>query len=313
MASLRFRIIFGVFAVQALGAGGFALEACGGDDNADGGDSGPDVTQDVVGKDNSQPDVVIPDAGKDADASDAPTDGPPPGLLFAENEANAICTQWFKCCPSDAGYDTTACVNGLLGFGWESNLPQTTTVYGNGHVNYDTDAGAACIAAINSFTCTQTANYWASVTTACQHVFSGKLTTGQTGCVSSYECAPNNFCDPTVDGGQCELLKTSGQACNDKLKGYTVANQECSYLGSTQSGLFCDVVNNDGGYGGAATCKPTLSNTTSCCNATTSDYTDLACTSLLCGDNCQCGSTTTYPVIADSCNFYKIKDAGGGG
>nr|UXE44895.1 hypothetical protein Hi04_10k_c3883_00004 [uncultured bacterium] len=305
----RQRIIFAAVVVEALAAGAFMIEGCGGDDNVDAGpDTGPDVTADVT-KDVG-PDIIVQDGGKDADASDANV-----GLAFAMQEATAICTNWFKCCPPPtSNYDLNACVAGVSGYGWEGNLSSNAVVYGRGNVNFDPDAGAACLAAINQFTCTQTSTYWASVTTACQHVFSGKIAGGSGGCLSSFECAPNNFCDPTVDGGFCTSVHTNGQPCNDKLTGYNVANQECSYLGSTQSGLFCDIVNNGaGGYGAPATCKPTLVNGANCVNTTTFDYTDLGCTSLLCGDDSKCGDTATYPVIAGTCSFYKIKDAGGGG
>jgi hypothetical protein len=308
----RHRFIFAVVAVEALAASAFTIEACGGDNQIDAGDSGPDVTADV-GKD-ALPDVVQ-DGGNDGDVNTPDVVDGSAGQAFATQEATAICTNWFKCCPPpSSGYDMNACVAGLLGYGWEGNLSSDLTVYSRGNIDFNADAGAACLAAINQFTCTQTATYWATVTTACQHVFAGKIAGGSGGCKSSYECAPNNFCDPTVDGGFCTSVHTNGQPCNDKLTGYNVANQECSYLGSTQSGLFCDIVNNGtGGYGAPATCKPTLANGTNCVNTTTFDYTDLACTSLLCGDDSKCGDTATYPVIAGTCSFYKIKDAGGGG
>lgn len=310
----RYRIIFAAVVLETLGVGAFAIQGCGDDNQVDGGDSGPDVTTDVANdvkadaKDGGQ-DVLV-DSPADS-PSDAPSDGPGPGLSYAISEATAICQNWFKCCPQNVNYNLNACIGGLLGYGWESNLPSNTSVYSRGKVDFDPDAGAACVAAINQFTCTQTATYWASVTSACQHVFKGTVPSGQGGCVSSFECAPNSFCDPSVDGGLCTSVRAKGQPCNDILKGYSVADEECSYLGSTQSGMFCDIIDNDGGYGAPGTCQQSLPNGSNCWNQGTIDYSDLSCTSLLCGTSTgTCGTTATYPVIAGTCDFYAIKDAG---
>ncbi len=82
----------------------------------------------------------------------------------------------------------------------------------------------------------------------------------------------------------------------------------CSYLGSDNPPYYCDRIDNpDGG----ATCQPLRANGTLC----TKDYVyydDQACQSELCGDNWECGSTVTT-VGAALCDYYAIKDAGGGG
>lgn len=162
----------------------------------------------------------------------------------------------------------------------------------------------------------QTAAAWSAVTQACELVIQGTVPNNQGGCIDSYECAPSGYCDPTVDGGLCRPLQGQGQPCNTVINAATpgqnpLADQMCSYLASSQSGLFCDLINNPPN---AATCQPLLAAGASCVNGSTGYYDDQACVAnaALCGDNALCGGTASYPYTPFCANFI-ITDAGGGG
>ena len=143
-------------------------------------------------------------------------------------------------------------------------------------------------------------------------------------CVDSFECATGNYCDPTVDGGLCTQLATQGAACNTKIRDpyagtpaggglAPYADQMCSYLGSGQPALFCDLINNGPD---AATCKPLLANGAMCGSTLNSGYyDDQACTPpALCGDDLLCGDNALYPY-SNFCQLYapQPQDAGGPG
>jgi hypothetical protein len=161
----------------------------------------------------------------------------------------------------------------------------------------------------------QTSTQWEAITSACEFVIQGTIPSNSAGCIDSFECAQGNYCDPTVAGGTCTPLATQGQPCNTKINDPTLttnplADQMCSYLSSGSPPLFCDLIKNGPD---AATCQPLLANGASCSNATNMYYDDQACAPpALCGDNLQCGGTTTYPY-SSFCQFYQIKDAGGPG
>jgi hypothetical protein len=250
---------------------------------------------------------------------DAADGGPPEGLAFAIHEATAYCTRWLDCCPGGlhgGNYDLQRCIDGNTTLGWEGTLPQDTSVYSRGHITVDKAKAARCVSALGSFECgMQTPAQWGAITSACELVIQGTIPSNSPGCISSFECAPGNYCDPTVAGGMCTPLATQGQPCNTKISDPTLglnplADQMCSYLSSGQPALFCDLINNGPD---AATCQRLLANGASCSNATTTYYDDQACTRpALCGDNLECGGTATYPY-SNFCQFYQVKDAGGPG
>jgi hypothetical protein len=322
----RFRgvIVALVAGVGAAGLGGLAAFGCSSSSTKaePGPDSGQDVTTDT------RPDVVVNEAGDAgeaaADAQDAAdvgsdADAEPPGLIFAQNEATALCTAYANCCKvQDPGvsFYIPQCVANLLTSGWEGSLPALTSVYSRGHVTVDQTKAAACIAAINNFQCpTQTAAGWSTITQACALVLTGTIPANQPGCVQSFECATNTYCDPTVDGGLCRPLATQGQPCNTAINSTIapVPDQMCSYLASGQPALFCDLIDNGPD---AATCQPVLANGATCTNAVTGYYDDQACpaAAALCGDDNKCGDTASYPNIAGSCAAFPVPaDAGGGG
>jgi hypothetical protein len=244
----------------------------------------------------------------------------PSALTVALDEATAYCTSWLSCCPGglDGGtYDLNGCINNSTTYGWEGTLPADPRVYSRGHITVDQNKAAGCISALKAFPCgTQTPAQWQAITSACELVIQGTIPSNSPGCIDSFECAPGNYCDPTVAGGTCTPLATQGQPCNTKINdpdlGHNpLADQMCSYLSSGSPALFCDLINNGPN---AATCQPLLPNGAACQNATGSYYDDQACTApALCGDNLQCGGTTSYPY-PNFCQFYTTSgDAGGPG
>lgn len=336
MARLHAAMMAVTGALVASSACVLALEACGDDTSGTAPDSGNDVTGDVTedvtmetGGGDTGPDApgdvnMTMDAG---DASDSPIfkpdveageAGPPLSYLFAQAEARALCIAWFNCCPGgfDSGaYSLDNCVLNLATYGWEGTLPQNLNVYNRPYVTVDQTKATACLNAIQAFPCgTQTAAQWATITQACELVLTGTIPVGQSGCVSSWECAPNSYCDPTNDGGTCTALATQGQPCNTVINaGSPPLNPEpdqmCSYLGSQQPALFCDMINNSFD---AATCQPLLATGAPCINAAGTYYDDQACpvNGPSCGTANTCGSPQSAPYFF--CGLYPA-DAGGGG
>jgi hypothetical protein len=279
-----------------------------------------DVTTDgQAGGDSAPPTTDAGDGGAYDAAPDVAADGPPAGLVVAINEATAYCTRWLSCCPGGPNggtYDLQRCIDGNTTLGWEGTLPLDQSVYTRGHIIVDHAKVASCISALESFPCgMQTPAQWGAITSACELQIQGMIPSNSPGCISSFECAPGNYCDPTVSGGLCTPLAMRGQPCNTKISDPTlglnpVADQMCSYLSSGHPALFCDLINNGPE---AATCQPLLARGASCSNATNMYYDDQACTPpALCGDDLRCGGSATYPYTS-FCQFYEIKDAGGPG
>jgi hypothetical protein len=305
---------------------GWIAVGCGGDDNKalPTADSGPDVTTDTGGHDvmvveasDAGSDVL--DAANDTNLGSDGDSGPAPGEVFALAEATAFCKAELNCCPGglDSGtYDLNGCIGNLVTYGWEGTLPSDQSTYSRGHVVIDQAKASQCLAALANFPCgTQTGAQWGTITQACELVITGNIPVNQTGCSSSWECAPNSYCQPSTDGGlfHCQPLAAVGQPCNTDIHSDVVplSDQMCSYLGSGQPALFCDLIDE---AADAATCQPVLANGANCFNVTTGYYDDQACPAAtpLCGDNSQCGGTASYPYPAQ-CAEFVVKDAGGGG
>jgi len=314
-------------AIAALVAGG-----CGGDDTTTPGTA--DATADGGGhEDAPMAEAATPETGgqeatveASADAgpaADAGGDGPvtpdgeagPPQLPppdWSTQEALAMCQGVLNCCAGglDSGaYDVAKCASVFLVEGWfDYTLPERTDLYDAGNIAFDPAQGAACLAALRTFPCgAKTSAEWQGITRECFAALYGRIPQGQSGCRSSWECAPGTFCDQSVDGGQCSALVGSGQPCgNGRVP--SRPDQMCSYLGSDQPALFCDLISSpDGG----ATCKPLLADGVTCTDSAQRNFYDMACTSGLCGDNAMCGGSTSLPFPV-FCNAY-IADAGGGG
>lgn len=335
MKGLRGALLALGAAIGAASACGFVVVGCGDDTSAAAPDSGGgDGTTDAAEETATDSAMDSPaetqgEAGTDADGGVVTTDAMPDAVetgaadadagfvnyafMFANQEATALCRAFLGCC-SDAGtYDMQTCINNLEAYGWEGNLAADPAIYGRGNVAVDQTRAANCLTAIQSFPCgTQTPAQWGAITSACELVLTGTIAADAGGCQSSFECAPGTFCDPTVAGGVCTPLAAQGQRCNTKIDSTInpIPDYMCSYLGSGQPALFCDLVNNGPD---AATCQPLLANGANCFNAATGYYDDQACTAPgLCGDNVQCGGTASYPYPA-TCALYAIQDAGGGG
>jgi hypothetical protein len=249
-------------------------------------------------------------------SSDAPFDafdGNYPGITFATQQATALCTTWLNCCASGVNYNLQGCIDDNVIFGWEGTLPLETSVYTRGNITVNETKASQCITALQAFPCApQTAAQWSTITQACELVIEGTIPIGQSGCISSFECVPGAYCDPLANGGTCTALQTQGQPCDTIINSTEnpLPDQMCSYLGSSQGGLFCDLID----FGAdAATCQPLLATGANCINPTTGYYDDQACqtSAALCGDNSECGGTASYPYAA-FCSFW-TSDAGGGG
>lgn len=336
MRSLRGALVlagaaFGVGSMSAL-----MMAGCSGDNSTasavdSGGDAQGDVTSDQEIPDqtaDTQADTgtdsgITPDSGpidsgqQDSSSGDA-ADAGHPALDFATAEATAICNLWQPCCPvTDAGaYSLSGCIASFQGYGWEANLPYNQNALVRPHITVDQAKATACLAAINSTNIPcghQTAAGYSAVTAACEGVLQGSIPIGQTGCISSFECAPGAYCDTATAGGTCTALSPVGGPC------YTVINtpynpipdEMCSYLGSSSNGHYCDIIDppDSSTY---ATCQPLLANGATCQTFTTPGtsgfyYDDQACPAAgaLCGDPGTCGTTASFPYAGGGvCSFH---------
>lgn len=319
MRSLRAAMLALGAPIGAAGLVGLAETSCGDDTSGSRTASLADATTD------GEPRVdagggSTTDVASGADVSEGSVDAQSSlALVFATNEATAVCTAFLNCCPGrlDAGtYDLQHCIDDFKLYGWEAALPRDMRVYSRGHITFDSTQAARCISATNAFPCgMQTAAQWGAITSACELVIQGTIPSNSAGCISSFECAPGNYCDPTVDGGLCTPLAKQGQPCNTKINDPTLgymplADEMCSYLSSGRPPLFCDMINNPPD---AATCQPLLPDDASCTNSSNGYYDDQACKPPgLCGNNLKCGGNGIYPYTA-WCQSYQIQDGGGPG
>ncbi len=264
------------------------------------------------------------DAGDSAPGTDAADSGYDGAALvaFDTDQARAICTFLLGCCPGGLStHDLNECISVYQEYGWEGNVPPAPGTLLQGHMAIDATAASNCLATIatlNSNCGAQTAASWTAVTQACELVITGTLPNGSGPCQTSFQCA-TGYCSNAVDGGQCMPLQAQGQSCDTRTLADAilfaglgpVQDYRCSYLGSGNTGQFCDLIDapDASTYG---TCQPLRAAGSPCGNATY--YDDQACApaAALCGDTNLCGSSASYPYPY-TCNFYKIQDAGGGG
>lgn len=254
------------------------------------------------------------DASDALDASEAEAEaGPNVILQYATQYGQAFCAGQGKCCPGyDAGaFDLAGCAAFWTTTGWEYTLPADTTAYTAGHLLFNADAGAGCLAALQGFACTTlgtvTAAQYSAVTTACLGVLTGTLTPGSAGCISSFECA-NGYCNLPTDGGTgtCTALAGDGGTCS---AGSDSLDDMCSQAGAFRPPLWCDRL----AGGATGTCVAPLANGATCYDPVISAtyFDDYGCTSLLCGDDSLCGDPATYPTPPPGFCENWPTDAGG--
>jgi hypothetical protein len=328
----------GVLALTAVG--------CGGDDNGTPGSDGaaPDQTVSdgqtaVDGHSDAHTDgkvvketggdVVTKDTGPMDGGADADAASFDAAALYAfPNAVNtAYCKQLQSCCAKDmdAGpFDIAACASENAAFGGLYNV-NLANVHG-GHINFDQDAAAKCIADQAALTCgTYTAAEYTAAVNDCSTAMTGKLQIGDGPCLSAWDCAPPAYCagaggvaidsifandggtlsgafvggNQSADAGQtgvCTALRSVNQSCND-LFFYT----DCTYLGNGSPALFC---NQDGGTG-PGQCVPALTTGTAC-------VVNVNCTPQVCDSvTGECQATTVFDDTND-CTFA-FPDAGDGG
>lgn len=267
------------------------------------------------------------DAMKGGDATDAPSEANtiPPGLLaYPGQHAAAFCSGISKCCAADAGaFSQATCKAAWVVGGWDNTtLPNTTSIYDAGHLTFNATQAAACVAALNGFTCTTgpafTPAQYAAITNACLGVLGGTIPIGTRGCTSSWECASGSWCNLNVDGGSppadagdgaaptptgvCTALLATGAACT--------LDEMCSYVGTQKPASFCQLLGGDGGVQATGTCQAAQADNAPCGDVNQGAYfDDQACTSQLCGDPFTCGTNVTIPT-SNFCGGYPPSDGG---
>jgi len=232
--------------------------------------------------------------GDAADAADADAMTYPPGLLdYPDAYAHAYCEGTEGCC---AGVDMDACVagNGVSTGGWEGTMLGNPQALVAGHLTFNQEAGARCVAALTSFPCASangviSAAAYGGITTACREVFGGTIVIDAGGCVSSFECVEGAYCN--TDAGMCSPLVGDGGSCT--------SDEMCSSVATGNPALFCDNVFSplaDGGLG-SGTCVPLQLDGGTCSDDAGDPYNEY-CSSLLCGTSdfvtYSCGSELDF-------------------
>jgi hypothetical protein len=288
-----------------------AAAGCTGDDTVSPVDASVDQTADT------QADVRPPtDSGGDGQATDAPLDvsadvgrdgGPDvrdgggadaPTLIDYPAAVNAAyCTRIAQCCLS-ANFDFAKCnavlddpaVGGVRGISlYNASLDAGTVVY-------DASAAAACLAEVTSIPCGLiSAVDLVKLQTDCFAAMTGTIAVNANGCKTSLECVTGAYCDRADAGdgglGTCAALAPDGGGC--------VRDEQCSYLAQGKPPSQCD---ND-----AQVCEGTLPVDAGCNQSS-------QCASQLCLGKCQSTGVISDPGVPNGiCDFFLIKDAGGGG
>jgi hypothetical protein len=235
--------------------------------------------------------------------------GPNAIQQYATEYGQAFCAGQGKCCPGYPGaFDQASCAAAWTTGGWEYTLPANSAAYSAGHLTFDPDAGAGCLAALRNFGCPDNTNSvpaaeYQAVTTACLGVLTGTIAVGGGGCLSSFECA-DGYCALPSDGGTgtCTALVANGGPC---VSGNDSYDQMCSQAGAYRPESWCNLLN-----GSPGTCAAPLANGAACYNAAVSltYFDDYGCASLMCGDN-GCGGTVTYAQLTGFCANWPA-DAG---
>lgn len=279
-------------------------------------DGSSDSTTDVSSEppDEGSPDVMQTDSsppGPDAgDAADAPynfgvdaasIDAPSIGA-FPSTVAQAFCTRLASCCfVSSAAWNQLLCTQQVTNGGGFRELSSFSPSLDSGNVLYDASAAAQCIADFTGLPC-GTVNSSAILTLqgSCYGALTGTLGVDAGPCRTALECGNNEYCAINGDAGTgfCSALHGVNQPCTSPT------SEECSYLGLGNPALFCKL----GADGGPGQCMPTEPNEAGC-------TINNQCQSQLC-DYPKCGPTIVVSdpgVNGGTCEYFTIKDAGGGG
>jgi len=303
---LAFGIAFG-FLVVVDGVVALSAVGCGGDDTAgtqDGGngDATVDGTADVA-IDTLMGDAPTTDGGADSAKDTGPDTaidaGDPTG--FPDKIVRTACARLESCCLlTNAQFDTNKCVRLLEMFG---GYRRTFLVNGHitdaGTIGYDPVKAAQCLNDVAATACgVLTGTAQSPVENECFAAMPGQLAAGAA-CASDFECA-QGYCKYLPDGGaeggvatRCAPLEGQGGPC--------LTSFACSTRGTGDTNLYCD--------SDAGKCVPTLATDAGPCTL------DNDCQSHAC-DSPTCVTKIVFsdPGVANGlCDFFTIRDAGGGG
>ena len=296
-------------------------------------DGGRDVTvdspADTTGIDttgDSSGDVV--DSGSDGDAGTFPdvivtVDSGDASALFAfpGQVAAALCAKLAQCCAvlEDGGFDQNRCTAGTLPYGWNDSSFGSNLLDG-GNIVLNLGQAQACLQDIANIDCNAnvvTSAESVALYSDCYGAMQGTAAAGAP-CSGSLECAPTLFCGLPNDGGpvgSCVPLKTAGQPCGDygaqqtvpTTPGQELALSECSYRGSGNTGVSCEIYALDSG----ATMDPSQWVCFQAGGAGAGCSFDVDCTSKRCDpNNFDCVSAVTF-AEQPACAYYApVADAG---
>jgi hypothetical protein len=291
----------GDVALDARDAGDLVLDAAHDGQDAtvdahegDGGMEAGDSTVVDVGSDADSA-VEDADASLNVDAGDADSDAayvyvcPAAQQTYQIQYAQAFCYGVGNCCTAyDAGgFNLAQCVDERQVTGWDDTIPSNRAVICRGNVIFDPDAGARCIAALESYPCGTSVDAltFGGIIRGCEGVLSGTIPDDAGQCIDSYECA-TGYCQ--VATGVCRPLVQDGGACT--------SDDMCRSASTGQPPLFCNVNFVDSGIG---TCVPQQANGLNC-GDNSGNWDDQACAVLQCGDDQTCGTVSTL----DFCQAY---------
>jgi hypothetical protein len=296
--------------------------------NPDGG--GPDATMDVGGGGpDSSADSPSGDTSPGADGGsdsrvDAPVDsGPPidgspvPVGDFPKQATAAYCKHLGECCTVPAAdWNENGCESLFHSIHEYASIGVYMETKDAGpNVLLDPILAAKCLNELATFSCgTITAAEYTQIRVDCFTAMKGQVPVGQSAafdggptCQQSNECQ-SGYCSVDDGGpGTCKPLETAGGNCGQPQN---TRSEECTFLGlGTPAQNYCLAP----GDGGQATCVGDNGFDAGC-------NVDWECQTDLCGSvsgppvHCTDKSLSSDPGIPGGiCDYFTIKDAGGGG
>jgi hypothetical protein len=326
----------------AAGAGALGIGCGGGDDSstnspdaasADGttgspdagrgdGSATPDATTDAIAPDGSTDGSTTTaidgstDAG-DGSLADGEAGAIDPALLAFPNQlATAFCGKLAACCLGlDAGaFDTPGCIATETVQGYSASLVGSAGLIDSGLLTLNATKALAClndIAAIDCGANILTTQGQIALLDDCTAAVVGVLAVGAP-CVTSIECATNEFCKTPTDGGTqglCAPLAGDGGSCAFGNEQFGLSEEACSFRRSGNTDLRCANADlNTGDPFDAATgfvCAPADTLNGGCnfnqdCVTQICDQTSFTC-------------VASDPFVTrKACLTFDVKDAGGG-
>ena len=192
---------------------------------------------------------IGPDGGGGPDTS-PPFDGGFVVDTFDSVVATELCGTLARCCygsampgpgAADGGtFDTNACIAAFGSMGFLNSNVGTAQLRDGGSVALDQVSADSCIKKIKAMSCNLPGPDYVAARAACFGAYSGKIAASGA-CTATVECQAGLFCKGQKDGGTgvCTAIKALNGGCGENPDHPTEYEEECSYRGGGDNGVFC--------------------------------------------------------------------------